>query len=328
MSFQGRRLRRGLSAVVAAAAAFNALALWGVATAQRVQFVLEATLCVSALLVGLVVVRRVSGLARWWRVCLLTAIATFLAAEFLSRLDGAAAVGATAPVPAVVAYFVAGLLFGMAMLLLVRVGHRGNGRTWVRTWPGIVTTVLDGLLATLAFSHLVYVARLGAMDGAALPRSTNTAVVFGIAAVGLVVVVGAVLLAMWYPPGRANYMLLAAAVITLTSSDRLFAYLHSVGVTTLDLWVGGGFVFAPLLITLSLLELPPRPRPHDDDNEQPTNWAQLTLPYVGFMGSTALLTFHILIGRRVDPIFISTYLDETSRCTGRSSAYVRRWAST
>ena len=56
MSFQSRRLHFGLSAVVVAAAAFNALAPWGVATAQRVQFVLEATLCVGALLVGLVVV--------------------------------------------------------------------------------------------------------------------------------------------------------------------------------------------------------------------------------------------------------------------------------
>jgi len=157
----------------------------------------------------------------------------------------------------------------------------------------------------------VYVARLGAMDGAALPRSTNTAVVFGIAAVELAVVVGAVLLAMWYPPyrqGRANYMFLAAAVMTLTSSDRLLAYFRSVEVTALDPWISCGFVIAPLLITLSLLEFPPRPRPDEDETEQPTNWAQLTLPYVGFMGSTALLTFHVLIGRRIDPIFISTYL--------------------
>lgn len=311
MSFQSRRLRCGLSAVVVAAAGFNALGLWGVAAAQRGQFVLEATVCLGAVVVGFVVVRRATGLSRWWRVSLLAAVSIYLSAEVLSRLGGAAKPGATAPTAAIVAYFVGGLLFGVAMLLLVRVGRDLDDRAWVRVWPGLTNIVLDGLLATLAFSHLVYVARLGAMDGAALPRSTNTAVVFGIAAIELVVVVGAVLLAMWYPPyrpGRANYMLLAAAVITLTSSDRLLAYLHSVGVSSLDLWVGSGFVIAPLLIALSLPVLPPRPRPEHEEREQPSNWAQLTLPYVGFMGSTALLTFHILIGRRVDPIFISTYL--------------------
>ena len=308
LSLENRRLRYGLSAVVVAAA-FNALALWGVTTAQRVQFVLETTLIVAALLVGLVVAQRVTGLSRWWRVSLIAAIATFLTAELLSRLGDAA--DREAPGLAVVGYFVAGLLFAAAMVLLVRAGHQDGTRTRVRLWPGVVTTVLDGLLATLAFSHLVYVARLGSMGGAALPRSTNSAVVWGIAAVELVVVVSAVLLAMWYPPyrpGRVNYMFLAAAVITMTSSDRLLAYFRSVEVTGLDLWIGLGFVMAPLLITLSLLEFPPRPRPDHDETEQPTNWAQLTLPYVGFMGSTALLAFHILIGRTVDPIFISTYL--------------------
>ncbi|OBH29212.1 diguanylate phosphodiesterase [Mycobacterium sp. E342] len=309
MPFQSRRLGFGLSIVAVAAAALNALAPWGVAIAQRVQLALEATLCIGALLVGLVVVGRVAGLSRWWRVALLAAIATFLTAESLSQLGGAAHTGGTAPVPAVVGYFSAGVLFVVAMLLLVRAGHDHDARTPSRMWPGVITTVLDGLVSALAFFHLVYVARLGAMDGAALPRSTNTVVVWGIAAVELITVVGAVLLAMWYPPyrpGRANYMLLAAAVITLTSSDRLLAYLRSVGVTTLDLWVGVGFVLAPLLIAWSLIVLPSRPRP--DDDEQPTNWARLTLPYVGFMGSTTLLTFQVLVGRRIDPLFASTYL--------------------
>ncbi|MBW0015411.1 MAG: EAL domain-containing protein [Mycobacterium sp.] len=309
MSFQSRRLYFGLSIVVVAAAALNALAPWGVAIAHRLQFVLEATLCVGALLIGLVVVARVAGLSRWWRIALLAAIATFLTAESLSQLGGAADRRGTAPGPAVVGYFVAGLFFVVAMLLLVRAGRDHDVRTPRRTWPGVVTTVLDGLVSALAFFHLVYIARLGAVDGAVLPRSTNTAFVWGIAAVELITVVSAVLLALWYPPyrpGRANYMLVAAAVITLTSSDRLLAYLRSVGVTTLDLWVGMGFVLAPLLIAWSMPVLPSRPRPNDD--EQPTNWARLTVPYTGFMGSTALLTFQVLFGRGIDPLFAGTYL--------------------
>ena len=64
----------------------------------------------------------------------------------------------------------------------------------MRTRPGVITTVLDGLLAALAFCHLVYIARLGAMNGAALPRSTNSGV--GWASPSSAVVVGAVLVAM------------------------------------------------------------------------------------------------------------------------------------
>jgi diguanylate cyclase (GGDEF)-like protein len=302
-------MRCTLSAVVVAAVGVNALGLWGAATAQRVQFVLEVTVCLGALVVGLVVVRRVTGPSRWWRMSLLAAVAIFLAAELLWRFGGAAKRGATAPWPSVVAYFVGAFFFCAALVLLVRAGrdHHAPSRR-MRLWPGVVTTVLDGLVSTLAFYHLIYLARLGAMDSAAIPRSTNTAVVIGIAAVELAVVVGAVLVAMWYPPhrlGRANYMLLAAAVIILVSADRLLAYLRSVGVTSLDLWVGTGFVIAPLLIALSLLELPPQPRP---ENELQTNWARLTLPYVGFMGSAALLTFNVLVGRGIDPFFASTYL--------------------
>ncbi len=277
------------------------------------QFVLEAAICIGAVLYGLVVLRRVSGLWRWWRVCLVAAVAIFLTAEILSQLAGGSAAerGATAPWPAVVAYFVAAVLFCAAMVLLVRAGRPHDVGTRIRVWPGVVTTVLDGLVAMLAFFHLLYIARLGTVNAAALPRPTSSQAVFGIATAELVVVVGAVLVAMWFPPyrpGRANYMLLAAAVITLASADRLLAYLHSIGVAQLDLWVGTGFVIAALFAGLSLGELPPRTRPHDDENEKPTNWAQLTLPYVGFLGSTTLLTFQVLAGHRIDPIFVSTFL--------------------
>ena len=312
MSFQNHRVRWWVSAVVIVACSVNALALWGAATAQRMQFVLEAAVTLAALILGLVIVRRLTGAQRWWRGWLIAAMAVFLAAELSWRLGGAAEQGATAPWPVVAAYFLAATLFCTAMVLLVRSGHEGQPRPAVRLWPGVVTTVLDGLVSTLAFYQLIYLARLGAVAGAALPRSTNTAVVFAIAAVELAVVVAAVLVAMWYPPyrpGRANYMLLAAAVSILVSADRLLAYLRSLEIASLDLWVGMGFVIAPLLIGLGLLEWPPRTRPeHVDEDELPTNWAQLTLPYVGFMGSAALVTFNVLAGRGIDPFFAVTYL--------------------
>ncbi|WP_082135695.1 bifunctional diguanylate cyclase/phosphodiesterase [Mycobacterium sp. EPa45] len=308
MSLGSRRLRCGLTAAVVAAAAFNALGLWGVPTALRVQFALETVVCITAVVVGLVVVPHVTGLSRWWRIALVTAVAIFLGAELLWQLTGDADRHATAPWLSVVSYFVGAFFFCAAMVLLIRAGRDYYVPGRALAWPRVFTTVLDGLVSALAFSQFIYLARPGAADSAALPRSTNTAVVFGIATVELVVVMVAVLVAMWYPPyrlGRANYMLLAAAVITLVSSDRLLAYLRSVEVASLNLWIGTGFILAPLLIAWSLLDLPPRPRP---ENELPTNWAQLTLPYVGFMGSTALLTFQVLVGRGIDVFFASTYL--------------------
>ncbi|MCV7214193.1 EAL domain-containing protein [Mycobacterium crocinum] len=308
MSLGSRRLGCGLTAAVVAAAAFNAVGVWGVSTALRVQFALEAIVCIAALVVGLAVIPRVTGLSRWWRMSLLAAVAIFLAAELGWQLAGFADRHATAPWLSVVAYFVGAFFFSTAMVLLIRAGRDHDSPARGLTWRKVMTTVLDGLISALSFSQFIYLARPGAIDSAALPRSTNTTVVLAIAAVEMVVVMIAVLIAMWYPPyrlGRANYMLLAAAVITLVSSDRLLAYLRSVDMSSLDLWIGAGFIVAPLLIAWSLLELPPRPRPQ---NELPTNWAQLTLPYVGFMGSTALLTFQVIVGRGIDVFFATTYL--------------------
>jgi diguanylate cyclase (GGDEF)-like protein len=310
LSLHSRRLHRLTFAAVLAAAVFNTLALWGVAAAQHGQSVLEVAVSLGALVYGVVVVRSMVGPSRRWRLFILGAIATFMVGEVLWRFNGAGG-RASAPWPITVAYFVAAACFCTAMVLLVRGNRRHGTRTPVQVRLGVLTTVLDGLVAATSFLLLVYVARFGAVDGFALPWSRNPVVVFGLAAVELVVVVGAVLVAMWYPryrPGRTNFMLMAAAVIILASSDRLLAYLHSVGVARLDLWVGTGFVIAPLLVGLSLSVLPPRQRSESDDGELLTNWAQLTLPYVGFLGSTGLLAFQVLVGPGIDTVFVSTYL--------------------
>jgi diguanylate cyclase (GGDEF)-like protein len=307
--FQSRHFLIGLFAVVVAVAVFNALAVWGMATALRAQFVLQIVACLVALAVGLLVTCRVAGTARLWRASLLAAMATFVSVEVVRRFGGGAGLGATAPWPVMAAYFVAAALFAMAVLLLILLGHHAGSRPGVRTRASLLTTVLDALVSATSFGLLVYLARPGTLTAPRLPRSANTFAVYGIAAVELVVVVGVVLLAMWYPPyrpGRANYMLLAAAVIVLVSADRLLAYFRSVEVAALNLWLGIGFIVAPLLVALSVLDLAARQRLHDD--ELPTNWAQLTLPYLGFLGSTALLTVHVLLGRAIDPVFITGYL--------------------
>lgn len=95
-----------------------------------------------------------------------------------------------------------------------------------------MVTVLDGLVAAAAFSILAFIAGLGAMTGAALPRSQNTTVVVAYSLLELVVVVVAALMAMAYRrdrPDRVNYLLLSGGVLTIAASDRLAAYLRTVG---------------------------------------------------------------------------------------------------
>ena len=161
--------------------------------------------------------------------------------------------------------------------------------------------MLDGLVAAAAFTILVAMAGLGAVSGAALPRSQNTAIVIAYSLVELIVIVVAVLMAMAYPrdrPYRANYLLLSGGVVLIAASDRLVAYLRNVGVDNGDLWGGVGTILGPLIIAFALLERRPHPAGSRGDNVMDS--VQAILPYIGFLGIIALLAFHLLIGRDLE----------------------------
>ncbi len=64
---KGYQLRLGLFAAVLLLLVVNALAPWGDIAAHQVYVVLQAATGVGAMLCALVVVRRVSGTARTWR---------------------------------------------------------------------------------------------------------------------------------------------------------------------------------------------------------------------------------------------------------------------
>ncbi len=211
-----------------------------------------------------------------------------------------------APPLAVAAYFLAPVLALPAMLLLAREGGRLTGRTDAALRHSTVTTVLDGIVAALAFSILVYIA-FGAKTDVALPRSGNTTIVIAYSLTELIVVVSGALMAMVYRPDRpyrANFLLLSLGIVIIAASDRMVAYLHTIGAESGDLWGGIGFALGPLMIMSAVLER--RSRPASARSEDAMDWAQLILPYAGFLGIAGLFAFHILIGHELNAFLVST----------------------
>jgi diguanylate cyclase (GGDEF)-like protein len=101
-------------------------------------------------------------------------------------------------------------------------------------------------------------------------------------------------------PYRANGLMLTCGVVAIAASDRLQAYLHSVGIDDKDLWGGVGFILGPLLIAFSTLRLQPRPRSGSDGSHRAMDWVQLVLPYAGFLGTGVLFSFHVMVGQTLE----------------------------
>lgn len=294
-----------LTAIVTTLAVLNAMAPWGEATARQVHFALLTTAGIAVLVTGAAVARRVTGIARTWRLLGVATILCNLVGDAIWWSNRATPTN-TAPWQAVAAYFLSALLAlgALGLLAFAGVGTTGGRRGAVPTTR--IVTVIDGLVAALAFAILAVFAGVGASTGTSLPRSGNTAVVVVYSAIQLLVVVAAVLIATWYRrdrPYRANFLLLAAGTVMLVSSDRLVAYLRTVGLQRGELWVGMGFVLGLLLIAYGMLELKP-PRPIAV-NRDAMDWLRLLLPYVGFVGTATLFAFHISIGQRLNMFLAS-----------------------
>jgi diguanylate cyclase len=298
LSVTGGQLRLGLFAAAFALLLVNALGLWGDHTAHLLYTVLQAVAGVGALVCALVTASQVSGPARTWRLLVLGGFVSWLIAEGLWMSARATGDG-TAPWLAVVAYFLPPLFSGAAMVIL---GYSWDGVRGLRTALSYtrLLAMLDGAVAAISFVILVVIAGSGGEHGAAVPRSDSHAVMVAYAGVELVVVVAAVLMGMGFRsdrPYRQNYLLLAGGVVMLATSDRLVAYLTTVGVERADLWGGFGFVLGPMLIAYSLLRRPPEPA--DGVSKEAMNWIQLLLPYIGFLGIASIYVFHLLLGKRL-----------------------------
>lgn len=296
MSVKSAQWRLLVFAVVAVLAWVNALALFGDDFARRAATVLQAAVGMSALVAAALVARRTTGFARWWRLLVFAAMSSWLVAEVTWVLGGAGRGGAEAHPVAVVAYFMPPVLSLAAMIVLARGGGLRGRHSGLR--HSRVVAVLDGLVAASAFSILAFIAGLGAMTGAALPRSQSVPVVVAYSALETAVVVVAALMAMAYRrdrPDRVNYLLLSGGVLTIATSDRLVAYLRTVGAESGDLWAGVGFTLGPLIIAFAVLEV--RPKPVTGRGEDAMDWLQAFLPYIGFLCIIGLLSYHLLIGQ-------------------------------
>jgi diguanylate cyclase (GGDEF)-like protein len=74
-----------------------------------------------------------------------------------------------------------------------------------------------------------------------------------------------------------------------------------VDIETGDLWGGIGFIVGPLMVAFAMLE--PSPRGGDRANRG-SDFAQLVLPYCGFLGIAVLFAFHVLIGQPLKPFAV------------------------
>ncbi|HYJ56388.1 MAG TPA: bifunctional diguanylate cyclase/phosphodiesterase [Mycobacterium sp.] len=278
----------------------NSLALWGDEPARRLVAALQFATGAGAVSYGLVTARRAHGASRTWRLLAVGALASLMVAELAWWTNWAAVRPA-----GVVAYFLFPLLVLASVLLLARAGGAVTGSPDGSPSHTVVTTALDGLVAAMSFAILVIIGGFG-VSTAAWPRSGNPALETVYALLELVLVVVACVIGMVYRSEqryRANYLLLACGVVLIAASDRLVAYFDSVGGPTGQLWCPVGFVLGALLIAFGVRDVP---QAEAGVHRRGLDWAQLVLPYSGFLGITVLLAFHLLTGNRLDAVVVST----------------------
>jgi diguanylate cyclase len=300
VSLKARQVRLGLFATVVALVCVNALAPWGEAVARMGATVLQAGAATGAVICGLVFARRAHGLSRTWRLLVVAGCLGWLVGELLWWFGGGDSGSGVAKSAAVAAYFLSPLFGLTAMVVLIRAAGAVAGHPGDPQRRSLVTTILDGLVAAAGFSILVYVAGFDDVSSRVLPRSDNTTVLVAYSLIQLVVVVAGTLMAVMYRRGRpyrANYLLLSGGIVILAASDRLVAYLSGMGVEGGDLWGGIGFVLGTLMLAFAVLEYPERPIPSREENAM--DWAQLILPYSGFLGIAVLFSFHVLFDRQL-----------------------------
>lgn len=304
MSRKGYRLRCAVLVAVLVLVGPNVLAPWGHDAATALLTLVQAVLGIALVLTGYSVARRVSGPSRWWRILIATACSSWLVGELMWWARGAPADGRVAGASEIVAYLLPAVLITVAVVVL---GRADDG---IADGPGhpvhqhsAVASVLDGVVAAIAFSLLSYIAGYGGLAAAAFPRSDDPAVLVTYSLLQLCAVVAAVYFAILYPPGRpfrANCLLLSGGVMVLTVADRMVAYFRTVGVENGELLGGGAFCIGLVLVMYALAEL----EPAADSGERVMDYVQLTLPYVGFAGIAMLYAYHVMVGQRLDAVLV------------------------
>ncbi|OBI93101.1 putative bifunctional diguanylate cyclase/phosphodiesterase [Mycobacterium asiaticum] len=300
MSAERSRARLYIFVVVTLLVFINSLALWGERAAHRGETFLQLGTGLAAIVCGLVVARRVSGLSRWWRLLYTLGVGLWLFGQTLWWL-GDNRVDHVATAPGVAAHLSLPVLALVGVVLLVHSGGSVFGRNGL-LWHPPIPSVIDGVVAGLSFLVLATMGGFGAGSSVSLPRSGIPAIEMVFASAEVVIVAAVVLIAMVYDqdrPYRVNYLLLAGGLVLMATSDRVVAYLRSVGAEGGDLWGGIGLILGPVMVAFAMLEYPTRPADADDPRGG-TDWARLILPYIGFLGIAVLFAYHVLIGKWLD----------------------------
>lgn len=301
----GYRIRASVVLAATLLVLVNGFAPWGQAAALRVDAILQVCTAAVAVVYGLWVARRVHGVSRTWRLLAVGAVAGLLVGELVWWVPTEAL-----PVAWVIPYWLFLILALASMVVLARAGRGMSIPAEGSLRHTAVITVLDAGVAAASFAILVFLGRYGAFSVSSWPHSTDPSVEIGYAIFQLVVVVIAAVVGMMYAadrPFRSNFLQLACGVVMAISSDRVIAYFDSVGNEGAQVWAGVGVVLGPLLIAFSFRERTDSVR-GPTDTMRPMDWAQMTLPYAGFIGITNLLSYHVLTGNTLDPAVVMTTL--------------------
>lgn len=295
----GYRIRGALVAIAVALAVANALAFGYTHTGRLLALWMQLAVSAAAIGYGLLVARQVAGAARWWRLLAVGAIASLCVGE-LSWWYSPGQI----PAWGVAAYF-GFLLLGLAAILVIANGSGGVMREWITSDTStITTTVLDGLVAGVSFAILVLAGELGTPSRVPLPRSGSPGIETAYALGELAVVVIAAVIGMVYAsdrPCRTNYLLLGSGLVLIGAADRVVAYFDSVDPSRGAISAGIGMMLGPLLVAYAMRDAAD---PAPTAQLRPMDWAQLTLPYSGFLGATVLLAFHLLTGNQLTALEI------------------------
>lgn len=308
VSINWKRFRLCGFGLVLVIALIVAAAPWGRAAAVRAEVALQLGVGVMTLACGVYSAARVRGASRWWRLSGMASLVCWLLTVIL-RLSGGGVSDRIVDVIVIAAFVLCPLFALSALVTLGRLGGADPGLRsgLLRPWTAI--TVLDGLVASLAYLALA------AMGGfvQALFESPNTAsvvlqVLLMVVELGLVAT--AVVQMLVYRldrPFRDNYLFLAAGIVTQAASYRVGVYLQYIGADGATPWANFGFVLGSLLTAYAMLETTQR-QPDGDESSVRTDWVRLVLPYAGFVGIALLFTFHVITGRPLGLIAVAATL--------------------
>lgn len=281
--------------------AINSLAPWGDETAHRIAAVAMCCTSLVAVVYGLVVARRVHGTARWWRLLAVGAVASLVAGQACWWLLGADAF----PVWVVLYWLFPVFALASVLVLALRGGRVGVPEDGSRGHAALLT-LLDGLVAAASFAILV-IFGLANLSTSSFPRSESGAAQIPFAMAELVVVVVAAVTGMVYRAEhayRVTYLQLGSGVVLIAASDRVIAYFDTLDMHGAAMWGEMGLALGPLFVALSMRPRDPAPSPASG-RPRLLDWAQLVLPYTGFLGITVLLAFHVLTGHELGPLVVA-----------------------